>query len=314
MDLKRLNHLTLMVLATLMTWVAQADVAQQDENQADSQAAFHAEHQVFPIEPVSDFEPSGLTIKDGALYTVSDKHATIYRIDFENDRAVMIPVVDIDVTELGALNLDLEGITHDGINFYLASEAHHRLIRVTPDGQTAWVTHDGSSFFPAAEKAGLFQVFNAALEGLTYVGQGTFLMAAERQPRGLIEVQFDSEDQLLTQNNHVLDQSSHHLPKDRTPDLTGLYEHKGDIFALHRNAELIHRWVKNESGEFIEADQWSFAHIVNAPENQYHDMTYGHAEGLAVDDEYFYIVIDNNGQAKAKLGNDKRPLLILLRR
>lgn len=296
MDLKAHKLLFLLILAANPAFAATPD------------------YQVYPIEPFSHFEPSGLTIKDGHLYTVSDAHPSIYKIELSDGVAHMVPQIDIDVTTLGALNLDLEGITHDGEHFYVVSEAHHRLIKVNSDGQAQWMTHDGSSFYPEANKDGLFQVFNAALEALTYLGEGRFLLAAERQPRGLIEAQFDENGRLLSQTNHVLDQSVHKLTKNRKPDLTGLYFHDGEVYALHRNAELIHRWVKNDSGQFEEIDEWSFAHIVNHPAHAYQDMTYGHAEGLAVDDEHFYVILDNNGVPKSKQGNDKRPLLIVIKR
>lgn len=269
---------------------------------------------VYPIEPWGRVDPSGLTIKNGELYTVSDKNSTIYSLSIESDVAKMMPAIDFDAMSLGALNLDLEGITVVGDDFFLVSEAHHRMVRVQSSGEVTWVP-DGPSFYPSAHQAGLFQIFNASLEAVIYLGEQRFLLAAERQPRGLIEVSI-SEDwsQISDQKNHVLNTTNHHLTKKRTADLTGLYYFKGDIFALHRNAELIHRWVKDKQGQYQEMGQWSFAHIVNAPEHQYQDMTYGHAEGLAVDDDHFYVVIDNNRMPKAKQGNDKRPLLMVLNR
>ncbi|WP_154224619.1 esterase-like activity of phytase family protein [Marinicella rhabdoformis] len=305
MDLKHLKLLFLLLSISASSFVLGADVLGMPEIE---------DFKVYPIEPRSGFEPSGLTIKDGQLFTVSDKSNKIYRIEIKGDVAMMTPYLSFDAIKLGALVFDLEGLTVVDDDFFVVSEAHHRLVRVQPDGQISWVP-DGPSFFPEAHKTGLFQVFNASLEAVTYMGAGRFLMAAERQPRGLIEVQLDQKlSQVVWQKNHVLNTTDHALSKDRIPDLTGLFHFKGEVYALHRNAELIHQWVKDESGNYTESKQWSYEHIVNAPDNQYQNTQFGHAEGLAVDDEYFYIVLDNNRGPKAKLKNDARPLLIVIKR
>lgn len=303
-----LNHLKL-IIALLLTSASSislgADVLGVPEIKT---------FKVYPIEPNSGFEPSGLTIKDGQLFTVSDKSNKIYRLEIKQEVSMMVPHITFDATQLGALNFDLEGITVVDNDFFVVSEAHHRLVRVKPQGQLSWVP-DGPSFFPSAHQDGLFQLFNASLEAVTYLGDGRFLMAAERQPRGLIEVQLDATlSQVVWQKNHVLNSTTHQLNNGRTPDLTGLYYFEDEIFALHRNAELIHHWVKDDAGKFRESKQWSYEHIVNAPEHQYQDTQYGHAEGLAVDENYFYIVIDNNKNPKAKQKNDARPLLVIIKR
>ncbi len=299
MDLKHLKFIATLIISSASSGSLGADLLSGS---------------VYPIEPWGRVDPSGLTIKNGELYTVSDKKSAIYKLAISGDVAMMTAEINFDAMSLGALNLDLEGITVVGDDFYLLSEAHHRMVRVKSNGDVTWVP-DGPSFYPSAHESGLFQVFNASLEGVTYLDEGRFLLAAERQPRGLIEVQLsENGSKIEWQKNHVLNETTHPLKNNRAADLTGLYYFKGEIFALHRNAGLIHRWVKDEQGQYQEMDQWSFAHMVNAPEHQYQDMTYGHAEGLAVDDDHFYLVIDNNRMAKAKQGNDNRPLLMVLNR
>ena len=49
----------------------------------------------------------------------------------------------------------------------------------------AWIT---PSLKPAGREKGLFQVPNANLEGIVCTGPGRFVLCAERQPRGFVEV------------------------------------------------------------------------------------------------------------------------------
>ncbi len=282
---------------------------------ADDHTGGRLNYRVYFIEPTNNFQPSGLTIKNNRLFTVSDKHDAIYELLIDEQVAYMKLHHKIDVQQLGVMSLDLEGITHNARDFFLVSEAHHRMIRVEPSGNSYWIPSDGKSFYRSANQAGLFQVFNAALEGITWLEiEGQFLLAAERQPRGLIEIAVDEQFRMISQTNHVLNQTIYDLPKNRQPDLTGLFYYQGSIFALHRNAELIHRWVKDDSGRYQEQDSWSFTDIVNQPDFRYQDKRYGHAEGLAVDEDHFYLVIDNNGIAKEQQDNDNRPMLIIIDR
>lgn len=273
-----------------------------------------SDYKTYPIEPRSGYEPSGLTIKNGQLFTVSDKHSAIYRIEIKGDVAHLKPQIKFNPMQLGAINLDLEGITVVDADFFLVSEAHHKLLKVNPDGQISWVPEFGS-VFKSAEQAGLFQVFNAALEGITYLGNHQFLLAAERQPRGLIELQLDQDfKKIIEQKNFVLKASIFPPPTGRNTDLAGLYKHRDTIYGLYRNAEIIHQWNKDQSGQYREGKAWSFAHIVGQAQHRYQDNRFGHAEGLAVDDDYFYVILDNNQSPKATQSNDRRPLLLIIRR
>ena len=114
--------------------------------------------------------------------------------------------------------------------------------------------------------------------------------------------------------NQVFDESIHPLEQARKPDFAGLYVYNGTIYALHRNAYLIHALIKNEQGLYQEGQSWSYEHIVKDPDFAYQEMQFGHAEGLAVDGDNFYLVLDNNNIPRLKNPNDKRPLLIIAKR
>ena len=211
------------------------------------------------------------------------------------------------------MNLDLEGITVVDGAFFVVSEVHHKLISVEGE-KLAWVPELGG-VYADAYKAGLFQLYNAGMEAVTYLGNHTFLLSVERQPRGLIEVTFDAEfKSILKQTNQLFDDSIYPLHESRKPDLAGLYYHQGVVYALHRNAYIIHALIKDEQGLYREGQAWSYEHIVKDPQYAYQDMQFGHAEGLAVDDNYFYLVLDNNNNSRLKNPNDQRPLLIKAKR
>ncbi len=271
-------------------------------------------YEVFRINSPQPIEPSGLTFKDQQLYTVCDDSNALFKLNLLDDQTAEA-VVDqvLDVTQLSALNLDLEGVTVVDNEFFAISEVHHKLIRLQGQ-QLSWVP-ELQGVYAEAYAAGLFQVYNAGLEAVTYLGDNTFLLAAEREPRGLIEVTFDDDFKtIVKQSNQVFAESEHVLPGNRNPDLTGLYYHQGVIYALHRNAYLVHELVKDANGEYQEGRSWSYQHIVKHPDYAYQDMQFGHAEGLAVDDDYFYLVVDNNMNPSLKNPNDSRPILIQAKR
>ncbi|WP_223788849.1 SdiA-regulated domain-containing protein [Marinicella meishanensis] len=272
-----------------------------------------ADYAVYPIRVNHPFEPSGLTIKNERLYTICDDSNQIYALTVNDTDATARAELAIDRESLGVESLDLEAITAVGDDFFVVSEVHHRMIKVNQLG-SQWVPAADSIYQPAFA-AGLFQVHNAGMEALVHLGGQRFLLAVERQPRGLIDVTFDEQFQTITQQiNQVYDNSDHPLQGARKPDFTGLYLHGGTLYALHRNAYVVHELIQDEHGNYREGRAWSYEHIVKSFDHSYQDMSFGQAEGLAVDDDHFYLVIDNNNQPKLKNPNDNSPLLIKIKR
>jgi hypothetical protein len=270
--------------------------------------------QVYPINAPDLIEPSGLTLYNNELFTVCDDANNIYRLKLGEHEADAEVFKRVDVTDLSAMNVDMEGLTVVNDEFFIVSEVHHKLVRLTTNEQSYWVP-DLGSVYGSAFKEGLFQLYNAGLEAAAYLGNNKFLLAVERQPRGLIEVQFNDDfTEIVSQTNQVLNDSEHPLQSDRKPDLTGLFLFEDKLFALHRNAYVINELIKDENGRYQEGQSWSYEHIVKHPDYAYQDMSFGHAEGLAVDAEYFYLVLDNNRVARLKDPNDKRALLIKAKR
>ena len=268
---------------------------------------------ILPVDGPANRQPSGLTIWQDTLFTVSDRHPnTVFRLEIREESAAMIPYRNFPVTEtFGNDWLDFEGITCDSAgNFYIVSEMHSRILRVAHDGQSSgWITPD---LKPYGEAEGLFQVLNAYFEGITLLAPGYFLLCAERQPRGLMEVHLSNDK--LTVNATQFEHSQFTFPEGVSLDFAGLYTDRDTVYVLERNAYLVARLVRDAAGTFQEGPGWSFRHIALDPRYRYRDMQYGHAEGLCLDRHLVYVIFDNNGDFREQSPGDNRPLLLILHR
>jgi len=267
----------------------------------------------FPVDGPEDNQPSGLTLFEDTLYAISDKHGdTIYRIELMEDRAVFVPHVTFDAPPLdpAVRRMDFEGITHDEEgNFYLVSETGFRILRVPADGVRAqWIT---PSLRVSGEAVGLFQTRGANLEGIMRLGAGMFLVCAERQPRGLIEVDLRAEPPAIRAFNY--DETRIDFPSRKAMVFSGLFREGEDLYVIERNTEAIVRF--GYGGEhLVEREAWSYGHIVNRPDLRYSDMKYGTGEGVCMDRERVYLILDNNGDYRVSAPEDHRPLLLIMKR
>jgi hypothetical protein len=264
----------------------------------------------YPVSGVSNIQPSGLTLWQGELYSVSDKHdAEIYKIELVNDTAYFRTFFSFQAASpLYDDRLDFEGITCDPQgNFFLVSETQYQILKLDPrTSQVEWI---GPNLKEAGVNAGLFQKKNANLEGICYLGENSFVLCAERQPRGMLELLLMPYPEKI--EVFRLDQSRFQLQADRLPDFSDLYYFNNELYALQRNAELIST-IDMKNG-YTEGRAFSFAHLFEQDEFKYTDMRFGLAEGLAVDDRYFYIILDNNDDARLLNPDDRRPLLFILK-
>lgn len=266
-----------------------------------------------PVEGMEGAQLSGLTLVDDELYAVSDQHDhTICRLDIGRKTAKLSPYITFNAPWSGAWvrGLDFEGIAHRENHFFLVSESTFRVLRVGENGgDLAWVT-------PSVEKqgleAGFFGKKNGRLEGLALLGGGRVLLAVERAPRGLIDVTIDLEGNASIQPI-VCAETMLSLANPRVPDFSDFWIDDEGLFALSRNADAVLLIDYDEQG-LREREAWTFSHVVNDPAHAYQDMTYGKAEGLAMDENRVYVVVDNNGLARVSDGTDTRPLLFVFAR
>ena len=264
----------------------------------------------YSINAIPNLQPSGLTIWQGYLYSISDKHDTvIYRINIENDLAFFEPYISFD-TDPPFTNdrLDFEGLTCDAQgNFYLVSETQYQILKVDHQTQKAeWI---GPNLKDAGAKKGLFRTRNASLEGICWLGAESFILCAERQPRGILEVFLSTKPEKITA--YRLDQTRFKLPAGRIPDFSDICYYNKKLYVLQRNADIIST-LDMQNG-FTEDKGYSFAHLFENIQFQYTDMRFGLAEGLAIDEQYIYIVLDNNDDPRLENPTDRRSWLFVLK-
>ncbi len=272
-------------------------------------------HKALFVDGPENNQPSGLTLWQGILYTVSDKHdSTVFSIRLTSDTAVMEPCLIFNAPSIAEIsytqNYDFEGIATDSLgNFYLVSESFFRILRVSTDGKSAsWIT---DSLKPQGNAADLFKTNNAYFEGIALTGQNAFILCAERQPRGFVSV-----DMSLNPPEVAARQARETLlefPPGRSPDFSGLFYEENSLYVLERNAYAVTRMtVKNNRYEPLES--WSYRHVVTEKAYRYADMKYGKAEGLCMDGNHVYVILDNNNIPTETYPDDRRPLLLILER
>lgn len=265
---------------------------------------------VLPIESALPIEPSGLCLWNGELYSVSDDtDDVIFRIVREKQVARFEPFLHFTPPAGSQGRLDLEAIVNGpGGSFFLLSERHARILQVFPEGHSEWVTE---SLHAIGRQKGFFRVPGAGLEGLTRLGDGSFIVLVERQPRGWIGVGPEGVVRIS-----AFDQTRFRrlLELLRIPDFTGADVHDGVLYTLFRNADAITTLEPDGNGWKEGPIAWSFEEITRSAQFTYADTRFGLAEGLAVDADHFYVVLDNNGTGRTQDPRDTRPLLLILAR
>lgn len=265
---------------------------------------------VLPV--VSDFpvEPSGLTYHKGILYAVCDKtDYWVFRLDIQDQHVRFVPHLRFEPPRGGPM--DFEGIAVDSENnFLLASEYHHRVLKVTPSGKAQWITPNLKTY---AEPEGLLKRFNAGLEGIAILDDGSLLLAAEREDRGLIKVPTASSGDAIQVFPIPGTRFRSALPFWRMPDFSGLARDGENLYGLFRNAHLLVELRLSEEGADEGDRAWSYGFIENDPQYAYIEERFGQAEGLAVSGDMVYLIFDNNQGPRLKDHNDHRPQLIIAR-
>lgn len=266
---------------------------------------------ILPIDSDIEIEPSGLCIKGGELFSVSDDtDDMIFKIVRGEETAFFEPHIQFAKPE-GTENdfLDLEGIiSGPGDSFYLLSERFARVLQVFANGHSEWVT---PSVQAEGKDAGLFKVQNGGVEGIALLDADHFMFLAERQPRGWVE-QLDGA--VVGTEKMPLTRFYGDLTVTRIPDFTGADFHDGRLYVLFRNGELVTTLVRTETGWEEGVFGWSFRQTLADDSWGYRDTLYGMAEGLAVDEDHFYVVLDNNQSPRRYSESDTRPLLLILER
>jgi hypothetical protein len=273
-----------------------------------------------PLESQGNFQPSGLLWHDGRLLTVSDKHdSAVFEIELGSSSVTLRPFLTFTPPSDDPAPLDYEGLTVDTDgSFLVVSESRFRILHLALEGglgpaapHAARASWCSPSLEDRGRAVGCFQLPNASFEGITRLPAGGLLLAAERQPRGLIELDVDRA--VGSARAWAMPESAYPLPVGRSPDFADLAILGGQVYALLRNAHLLVQLRRTALG-WEEGEAWSYAAAENDDRFAYADRTFGMAEGLAFGEDKVFIILDNNGVARATSPEDRRPLLFVFER
>ncbi len=272
---------------------------------------------------ITDLHPSGLAYCNHRLLMVSDRHDRhVFQLQISLDKAIYstyrhltVPaypnhkITDKFQQLVTGKRFDWEGISCHRSGIYLLSEQYNNVLYVT-DRETDWLDLPRADY---VGQQGILTRHNAGLEGISWHSDGRLLLAAERNARGLLELSHRQTTAPATfplSSHWQLDKLAtplepiHDGSPERIADFSGLAVDSSSTYSLERNLFKICR----RDDDFKEASCWSYAHVELAEELRY-QSTYGVAEGIAVDNEYIYLVTDNNEKPLVNAPNDRRPRL-----
>lgn len=275
----------------------------------------------YVVNGIDDLQPSGMAYCQGKLLFVSDKHDhEIYELLPDEDGiATARKFMDVNnipeppqqsfpfwtnvkrfFAELFGISGggDWEGLAcNDRGDYYLASEYYFSVLKIEADGTKSWI---GSDLYNVGYDAGLFQKDNAYFEGISLKGENEIILAAEREPRGFLVISEGGDVKTYVQPGSVI--SDEGLPLD----FTGLDMRGPRLFALERN----HYKVCELEADYSEKECYSYRKIALSDEWGYSTGKYGLAEGLAINSDSIWIIVDNNGDERRQGTNDSRSTLM----
>jgi hypothetical protein len=265
-----------------------------------------------PLDGTALARPAGLAWDGKRLLMVCAVHDDdIYAIELQADKAAFKEAIRIRrPKEAEGMKMGWRGITvgKDG-SLYLAAEQACRILKVEGSGEGEWF---GPALLEAGAEKGLFAGNNSGLEGLAQIGPRKFLVAAAREPRGLLEVDLSGKSPLITA--WVADKTRLSLAAGRRrPDFADMIEDQGKIWALCANSDAICQ-IKRNGNEVVEGETWSYAQVAEDPKYKFTGLRMGLARGLAMDGQSIYIALDNKGVGRQADQADKRPLLLVFKR
>lgn len=254
------------------------------------------------------FDASGLVrLPDGRLLTVNDKETGLFEIRFPRSgtEAELVPYAGLSpalfdpLTPGRDLPWDLEGIGIDGTGALYLCEEHLRwIVRQPAPGKPLerlpidWSTV--SRWFSKTDR-------NASFEGVA-VGDRFLYVANERDTGRILEVD--------RKTLRVVGDFQPRPPGASGDDIhyTDLCWFGGELWALCRE----HRRIlcidpKTHAVRLC----FSYFSIEMDPKYAYqHLLPYGFFEGLSVDADNVWLLVDNNGYPRKSNPQDARPLLL----
>jgi uncharacterized protein YjiK len=257
---------------------------------------------------VPRFDASGLVWNDGKLLVVEDGDPPLYEIEFTRTNVARVKQTGIlswpQMTKYIVRKngrFDLEGLARDeqgGI--YACEEANRWIFR--------WDAKQNAVERLEIDWAPVKQYFvggqNASFEGIA-VGGGKLWVANERDRARVIEIDL----QTLKVVGDFAPQPSAWSFVLHYSDLCWF---KGRLFVLLRHHQVI---LEVDPATRDVLAEYNFHAIEDAPQHSYHKAyPTGAMEGLAVDDNYFWLITDNNAFPRVQNDRDRRPTLFKCKR
>lgn len=262
-----------------------------------------------PVEAAGTVEPSGLAFLDGELLSVSDEDdSAIFRIEIGDSVARMEPFLWIDGLDPRTRDLDLEGIAVCHGRIFVVSEAANEVFEVERSGKARWL---GSGVRGHAMAHGLLSTPGAGLEGIACTDRGGLVLAGEREPRALIWLDLDPPRVGPVQILDLEDVVGGHRAFSDFSDLAWA---PGHLWAVYRYSYEILEVLGDPGAALALVPIADFSSVALDPRHRYSSTRFGTAEGLAADDEHFYVIDDNNDLTRAAAPDDSRPMLFVIPR
>lgn len=255
------------------------------------------------------FDASALTFRDKKLITINDRDGTLYELNLQTNSVAELKRLNLfpraalsKVAPKKASRYDLEGITLDSAgNLYVSEETQRLVFKSSADGKNLetlrfdWSTV--KKFFSSDP--------NASLEGIAIAGDRLYL-ANERSAARIIVIDLPSRKVI---DSFFVDSQGFAFGG---PHYTDLAISDGHLFILNRNHRCIFE-VDPETRRVVA--EYNFAQMELGEQVAYKsDYPTGAMEGLAIDEDSFWLVTDNNGKARFKYPRDTRPTLFRAKR
>ena len=255
------------------------------------------------------FDASALTFHHQKLLTINDRDGGVYQITLRTNATADVRRSELfsraALLKTGAqksARYDNEGLAADGAgHLYLSEESQRVVFKSSLDGKTVEALKIDWSpvrkFFSADR--------NASFEGIA-VSDSFLYLANERSSARIIVVDLTA---LKVVDSFFVDSEGFAFGGPHYSDLAFAGE---NLFILDRNHRCIFE-VDPKTKRVL--SEYSYAQMELGEQVAYQsDYPTGAMEGLAIDNDFFWLITDNNGKGRFKFPGDSRPTLFRCKR
>jgi hypothetical protein len=231
-------------------------------------------------------DPSGLARVDGQLLVVSDKsdYPDIYVLEPGPNRiATMRTWRKVDLPGAGT---DTEGLAACGDHLFVVVEGRNQVLQFDRGGRVLPLDLGGVGTVIPSPVTWL----NAGLEGIACAPDGRMWVAKEREPRAIFRIApATGKATGVWEERARTDRPVDHNGTAVWPSWSDLQFLDGHLYALHRDARAVVR-LDPTTGTQTGLMRLDLDEEALYPKTK----PYGMAEGLWVEDDAVWIVLDNN--------------------